>query len=553
MNGSGGPRPLTVVSLNRRTSLRVFRASLLTGLGLSPLSACSSSDSAERGAGVGADSGSGGSNSGSGGSGGGASQVDAAAGGVQADAADESAGGHGSIDASRVAVCENPQPRIGPDGQPTGFVDCANGFSHRESKATCGTTLPRSTTCGSGVPIDDAGIALGECAADGDCTAQTNGYCELSVGGLVGASCFCNYGCRTDADCATGMICACGAPVGQCVPTQNCLTDADCGPGLLCVTSSDGACGFTFACQTAADTCSSDADCAGDAGMPQCGFVVDHHECVALRPCGTGRPFLVGGEIRVAATSGDPRWRSGLMPGTGDLSDGERRALSRHWTSVALLEHASIAAFARFALELLALGAPPEFLADTHAAMADETIHARDAFALASAYAGRPVGPGALDVESALCRPTLLGVLRTVVLEGCIGETVAAIEAAEALDRATDPAVRTALARVAPDEGRHALLAWRFVRWVLETGTEEERASAGTELLALVNSAIAAEARRSIVRDAPSQTAHGLLPGRERNELRRRVLTEVVQPCARLLVRATPERPLGTESFDGFA
>ena len=115
-----------------------------------------------------------------------------------------------------------------------------------------------------------------------------------------------------------------------------------------------------------------------------------------------------------------------------------RAELATRWTEVALMEHASIAAFARFALEILSLGAPPELLVQTHAAMTDETVHARDAFALASAYAGRAVGPGALDVGAALSSRTPLDIVRTTILEGCIGETVAAVEAAEAREHATD-------------------------------------------------------------------------------------------------------------------
>ena len=61
-------------------------------------------------------------------------------------------------------------------------------------------------------------------------------------------------------------------------------------------------------------------------------------------------------------------------------------------------------------------------------------------------------------------------ILINVIREGCIGETVAAVEAAEALEHAVDPMVRDALARIAKDELRHADLAWQFVRWALDRG-----------------------------------------------------------------------------------
>ena len=128
-----------------------------------------------------------------------------------------------------------------------------------------------------------------------------------------------------------------------------------------------------------------------------------------------------------------------------------------------------MAAFARFALQLLQLGAPPELVERTTAAMADETRHARLAFGIASAYAGEALGPGPLDIERSLDETSLVDVVRLVVREGCVGETVAALEAREAAEHAleSDPG-RDCLRGVADDETRHAELAWRFVAWALE-------------------------------------------------------------------------------------
>ena len=73
----------------------------------------------------------------------------------------------------------------------------------------------------------------------------------------------------------------------------------------------------------------------------QCEYVVDHHECAAKRPCGTGRPFLVHDEARVAGVVGDTAWGSDLSPELGELDVGVRALLARHWTRIALMEHAS--------------------------------------------------------------------------------------------------------------------------------------------------------------------------------------------------------------------
>jgi hypothetical protein len=63
------------------------------------------------------------------------------------------------------------------------------------------------------------------------------------------------------------------------------------------------------------------------------------------------------------------------------------------------------------------------------------------------------------------------------VEEGCVGETLAAILAAEQLEKASDTAVREALAMIAADEARHAELAWRVVAWAIEAGGDRVRAA----------------------------------------------------------------------------
>ena len=533
-----------------KTSLRLFSATFFAALGLTPLVACSSSTSSGSGRQPATNTGgdgpteagaTGGSSQGTGGAAAGGSS--SSTGGVASGGTSGSGGSHTSRDgggdsgdAGR-SVCENPTPRIGTDGQPTGFVDCANGFSHRVEKRTCSSTLPRSTICGDGTPVGDAGLASGLCSKDSDCKDAPNGYCQLSAGLATG--CYCSYGCTTDADCGAGYVCGCADPVGVCVPTANCTVDADCGPGLLCITSSDfGGCGVTFACQVASDTCASPADCPVDA--PKCVYNTDHHECSIGHPCGTGRPFLVGGEIRVATLSGGAGWTSDLVPDLRGLDAAARERAARHWTEVALMEHASIAAFARFALDLMSLGAPSSLVLAAQSAMADETAHAEDAFALASAYAGRALSPGALDSGCELERRTPIDIVRTTIIEGCIGETVAAVEAAEALAHATDPAVRAALSRVTRDETRHAELAWRFLRWVLDHGAAELRDATARELEHVMGAELARKDSSSAAPEARSAgaAAHGVLDAGTRCKLRRRVVADVIVPCADAVVSA---------------
>jgi hypothetical protein len=169
-------------------------------------------------------------------------------------------------------------------------------------------------------------------------------------------------------------------------------------------------------------------------------------------------------------------WRElGLAPQTSQLTFAERAAQAAHWTKLGQMEHASIAAFARFQLQLLALGAPADLVQACTQALIDETAHTQLCFALASAYAGKSVGPGPLDVAHSLDVASLADIVELVIAEGCFGETSAALEALESADSVADPVVAGVYRTIAADEERHAELAFRFVRWAIERGGQDVR------------------------------------------------------------------------------
>ncbi|MGK4003828.1 ferritin-like domain-containing protein [Sorangium sp. So ce1036] len=459
-----------------------------------------------------------------------------------------SAGGSSSGDAP--FPCDDPEPIV-VAGQDTGYVRCAGGWMHRAEVVTCPSAIPRATAC----QDKDPSGAPGSCSTDADCTDQPNGYCKSAEGGEALPGCFCAYGCTTDADCGEGQICLCGDPVGQCVPAS-CESDKDCG-SLLCSSHVllPGCGGTGFACQTPSDECASDEDCAGDM---QCSLEAGKHAC-SEQICAIGRPFLVDGVVRTAAPAARDDWRAGpaadlgAPPRLDALSAGQRAALAEHWTRAALLEHASIAAFARFALQLLSLGAPPGLVAATQAAMGDEAEHARLCFELASAFGGRDVGPGPLAIDGALGGADAREILVTAVREGCIGETVAAIEAAEAALHATDPAVRRALEKIAEDESRHAELAFRFAAWAIERDP-----ALASVLLEEIASATGAPAAGE-AEDGGPLLGFGVLSPWQRRAIRERALSQVVAPCARALLarashgggRRAPRPPAGPRREEG--
>jgi len=447
-----------------------------------------------------------------------------------------SAAGTGAGGARPTAVpsaCEGPLTDLGG-----GWERCGNGMVHRRELGSCSSSLPRASaaTAPYSDPASlDAGY-FGECRFDSDCTANPYGHCEWSP---YAQGTYCEYGCVTNADCPSNQACVCGDPVGTCRPAS-CATDAECGAGLLCsdFVVDPGCGGQAFACQKAADECAAASDCPEDqycvrgnygTGLPDAPSYCSPSQCII------GRPFLVAGDERLASVTTRSDWYRADAAGkpAPSLSPALRDAVHRGWLEQALMEHASVAAFARFSLHLLALGAPAHLCQQAASAMQDEIEHARACFDLARRHSDHDVGPGPLDMTGALDTTDLQSIVLGTIAEGCIGETVAAIEAAEALAHCNDEATRSTLTRIAHDETRHAELAWQFVAWALDVGPATLRDQ--------VRAAFAAATRANTAPPTPSRldlqlAQHGLIAPSLRADLRARVLRDVIEPCTRALL-----------------
>ena len=437
--------------------------------------------------------------------------------------------------------CASPTPVVVANVD-TGYDTCAGGALRRRAIVDCPSLLPRAAT--SCPPVGDASSSTGICTTDSDCTEHPNGTCQ--PGGVLGEplnvndTCFCTYGCVRDSDCGTNGICVCADPVGYCAASDNCFTGQDCDPGCDCT-------GFRqsgFGCQTPEDTCRANADCeAADASSP-CPYCAPEGaggtawSCQYPGACGNGRPFLVHGRERVADTIPEKAW--GRAPSVPELTASRPvlAAAASHWAHVGLMEHASIASFARFTLHLLALGAPPDLIRDAQEAIGDETDHARLAFGLASAFAGMPLGPGRLAIDGAFDGFDLRDFVATLIREGCIGETVAAIEAREALEHVTDPAVRAVLATMAHDELRHATLAWQTLSWVVSSG-RADRQLVRAELLTVLDEA---RARPQAHSHDEAVRRFGIVSEVRREQLRLMAMSSVIGRCATAVVGAPQGR-----------
>jgi hypothetical protein len=251
------------------------------------------------------------------------------------------------------------------------------------------------------------------------------------------------------------------------------------------------------------------------------------------------RPFMVEGERRVAKVVESSTWEAPharLQPDVSSLTLEQREKLAAAWLADALDEHAAVAAFARFTLQLLSLGAPPELLRAAHRASLDEVAHAELCFGLASAYADRPLSAGPLDTTDAVTRANRETAVLDTIREGCIGETINAMVLLTAADRCADPVVTNVLQRIATDEMRHAGLAWRFVRWALQ-GHDELRAPVRDAF----DEAIASVTAPSSGRSEPSWMArYGRVTPSERAKIAAECTHSVIAPCAEALLEQGP-------------
>ena len=136
--------------------------------------------------------------------------------------------------------------------------------------------------------------------------------------------------------------------------------------------------------------------------------------CTAQYCVVEGRPFLVAGQQRLSDSiyvneASTRAWMasdatvgvamaSAVVPNTTVL----RQLLAAHWERAAAAEHASVAAFSRHSLQLMALAAPRWLVQQSHEAALDEIRHAQMAYTLASLYGGAAIGPGPLNITGAM-------------------------------------------------------------------------------------------------------------------------------------------------------
>ncbi|MBX3225961.1 MAG: ferritin-like domain-containing protein [Labilithrix sp.] len=241
--------------------------------------------------------------------------------------------------------------------------------------------------------------------------------------------------------------------------------------------------------------------------------------CYTISRPPRGRALRVGGVPTVAPVEPRADWSRACPVATAPPR--LHAALERAWREAARVEHASVASFARFALDLLALGAPPHLVEAAHRAALEEIEHTKICFGEARRYGGHDVGPAPLVVPAVAGARDAETIAFETFVDGCIGETIAAVEARAAAARAIEPSTRRALETIAEDEARHAELAWAaFAFAAPRTATFAARLEE-----VLQTRAIDADDESDDLAD------YGVLGARERRAIAETVTRHVIRPC----------------------
>jgi len=162
------------------------------------------------------------------------------------------------------------------------------------------------------------------------------------------------------------------------------------------------------------------------------------------------------------------------------LSVDELRAGYAEWLQQGLAEHASIASFSRFSLDLISLAAPSFLIELVHQASLDEIRHSKIAFDLANMFLsamgdehehhGKCVNPAMIATHHINVDANCHRILTDLINGGCFNELVSALQS---LTDAKNLKSKQLLYSVAMDEVKHCSLAWIAMTWILDNYQEQ--------------------------------------------------------------------------------
>eukprot|EP01063_Lacrimia_lanifica_P029199 TRINITY_DN440_c0_g3_i1.p1 TRINITY_DN440_c0_g3~~TRINITY_DN440_c0_g3_i1.p1 ORF type:complete len:478 (+),score=131.03 TRINITY_DN440_c0_g3_i1:76-1509(+) len=199
-----------------------------------------------------------------------------------------------------------------------------------------------------------------------------------------------------------------------------------------------------------------------------------------------GRPYYgPGGEALCSEVTGESTPDDGWSPCAalavpdGPAADAETlQAAAADWMAAASAEHASVASFSKFSIQLMSVAAPADLVEAAHHAALQEVKHAKLCLRVASMIqamghgAPAPAGLGRFPPHALEVSGDLVQMAESTAREGAFGETAAALLAAVRLhlvktqgDSAVVAEIRSVLEQVTVEEAEHAALGWKTLRW----------------------------------------------------------------------------------------
>jgi len=187
-----------------------------------------------------------------------------------------------------------------------------------------------------------------------------------------------------------------------------------------------------------------------------------------------GRPFVVDGRYRATTSmigkmnevNANTGWNIQLVPDIlANSSSNQDIALA--FSNQGEGEHASVASFARHTLQLMTMGAPATLMIGSQKAALDEIKHAKMCYGIAKSFLGAKIQPSTLNIDGSVKTMRKSEIVQSVITEGCIGETLAAVRARLSAHYAKEQNVKGILEEIASDETNHSQLAWNTVQWAI--------------------------------------------------------------------------------------
>ena len=195
---------------------------------------------------------------------------------------------------------------------------------------------------------------------------------------------------------------------------------------------------------------------------------------MSLVDFGRGRQIRKRGKLLLPELADGGGWAHlNLAPG---IAPELRPVLAAQWRENGRTEHASVAAFAKLTLDLLALGAPPRLLRDAQRDADDEIRHAELCFSLARGLDGEARSPAPFAPSTSARRWLPGRALRLAhlavdsLIDGALHEGVSARVIAKLVRRCEVLEIRAVLKELAADEGKHCAHGWDVVEWCVAEG-----------------------------------------------------------------------------------